>query len=733
MDGTNYFLQPNGGPAVELSYNGAPVTVGEFAQYGAWTPIAAAQTASGYEVAWAIPGADQYQVWLTDNSGAELSIPFVGSGTQVESYEASINDDLNGDGTIGVPTAPTVIESSGSMSLLAAGSNYLLQPNGGAAVELSFNGAPVVAGQFDKFGGHWTPIAAAQTASGYEVAWAIPGADQYQVWLTDNSGAELSIPFVGSGAQVESYEASINDDLNGDGTIGVPTAPTVIESSGSMSLLAAGSNYLLQPNGGAAVELSFNGAPVVAGQFDQFGGHWTPIAAAQTASGYEVAWAIPGADQYQVWLTDSSGNELSIPFVGSGAQVASYEASFNDDLNSDGTIGAPPPPARTVIESSGWMSLLTDGTDYFLQPNGGPAIELSYGGGPVTAGQFGGWTPIAAAQTASGYEVAWKMAGADQYTIWNTDSSGNYVSSAFDTASGSSTQLESYETGFNHDLNGDGMIGVPPPSPPQFVYQGTDSSGAQVYDITNASGLQPFAVRVLTPQRPSTNYQHSFLYDLQVEPGLAQSTYGSGLDELEKLDVEDQYNATIIEPIFPIDSWYADNPNDPTINYETFVADILPQWVDSNFSATGTEKNLLVGLSKSGYGALDLEFKHPSVFSAVAAFDFPGDMSSYDEFGSSSANDYGTQANFQDNYEMNASFIDAHATPFTTQDRILISEGPVFQSQVADFDSLLTSQGVMHTTLNQTNDAHTWSSGWLSGAIAGLYGLEQNLNSGASA
>ena len=88
------------------------------------------------------------------------------------------------------------------------------------------------------------------------------------------------------------------------------------------------------------------------------------------------------------------------------------------------------------------------------------------------------------------------------------------------------------------------------------------------------------------------------------------------------------------------------------------MADILPEWVDNNFSTTGSEKNLLVGFSKSGYGALDLEFKHPSVFSAVAAFDFPGDMSSYDDYGSSSAHDYGTQANFQDNYQMTASFID---------------------------------------------------------------------------
>jgi hypothetical protein len=44
--------------------------------------------------------------------------------------------------------------------------------------------------------------------------------------------------------------------------------------------------------------------------------------------------------------------------------------------------------------------------------------------------------PIGAEQTASGYEVAWMVTGADKFTVWNTDNAGNYVSSAFDVASG---------------------------------------------------------------------------------------------------------------------------------------------------------------------------------------------------------------------------------------------------------------------------------------------------------
>ena len=47
-------------------------------------------------------------------------------------------------------------------------------------------------------------------------------------------------------------------------------------------------------------------------------------------------------------------------------------------------------------------------------------------------------------------------------------------------------------------------------------------------------------------------------------------------------------------------------------------------------------------------------------------------MSSYDQFGSDSANNYGTDANFQANYRLTRSFVDAHKAPFLSNDRIWI-------------------------------------------------------------
>ena len=108
----------------------------------------------------------------------------------------------------------------------------------------------------------------------------------------------------------------------------------------------------------------------MAGQFGQFGGPWTPIGAEQTANGYEVAWKMTGADQYTVWTTDNSGNYLSSAFdvaSGTSAALQSFETSFQQDLNGDGSIGPPPPPPPTVIEGFGSTSLVEGGSNYFLQ------------------------------------------------------------------------------------------------------------------------------------------------------------------------------------------------------------------------------------------------------------------------------------------------------------------------------------------------------------------------------
>ena len=105
------------------------------------------------------------------------------------------------------------------------------------------------------------------------------------------------------------------------------------------------------------------------------------------------------------------------------------------------------------VEANGSTSLTEVGNHFFFYDSSGSGPSLKYGGADYVAGQFGPWAPIGAEQTASGYEVAWKNGSADQYTVWNTDLFGNYLSN-FGLMSGAA--LQSFEPSFHQDLNGDG-------------------------------------------------------------------------------------------------------------------------------------------------------------------------------------------------------------------------------------------------------------------------------------
>ncbi|KWV43951.1 hypothetical protein AS156_24550 [Bradyrhizobium macuxiense] len=149
-----------------------------------------------------------------------------------------------------------------------------------------------------------------------------------------------------------------------------------------------------------------------------------------------------------------------------------------------------------VISAFGSTSLAQIGANYFLEPvGGGPGPELKYGGAAVYEGEFGGFAPIGAQITASGYEVAWKVPGTDQYSVWNTDNNGNYVSDAVGVVSGNSIALESLEPSFHQDLNGDGVIGIPSATHPLTTSPAVASLSQSTLDATTLTVEQLTSLR----------------------------------------------------------------------------------------------------------------------------------------------------------------------------------------------------------------------------------------------
>ena len=376
-----------------------------------------------------------------NGSGAwTYTTPTLSDGAQ--SFTAK---DVNAAGNISAASAALSLTIVTAATVTQVGSNFDISTVTVDPV-LKYGGANVTAGEFPG----WTPIAAVQTATGYDVAWKDSSTSQYGVWTIDNNGNYTGYliggAVSGNSYAFESLEPLFQQDLNGDGVIGVPKK--IIQTDGSTVLTEMANEFYLNSSGGSGPALKYQGADVTAGEF----GGWTPLGAVQTASGYDVAWKNTSTNQYTVWSVDSNGNYTGNPtggaVSGNSNALETLEPVFQQDLNGDGIIGIP----TTISEVA---------NKFNLDESTGSDPLLKYNGAGVTAGEFGSWTPIGAAQTAAGFDVAWKNTGTGQYTIWTTDSSGNYTGNLVGGAvAGNSFAFESAEPVFGKDLNGDGVVGL---------------------------------------------------------------------------------------------------------------------------------------------------------------------------------------------------------------------------------------------------------------------------------
>ena len=412
----------------------------------------------------------------------------------------------------------------------------------------------------------------------------------------------------------------------------------------------------------------------------------------------------------------AAGTTLGLTATGSTISFLLNATPVITVTDSSLTGGAPGIMAFGTGKADNWAggNNAGGGTSYTiggtLSGSSGSVVLNDNGGDPLTLTANGAFTFATPVPTGSPYNVTIASTSAGQTCAVSNGSgtvgSGNVTSVAV-TCSPSSG----------------GSSGL------QVQYQGTDANGVLTYQMTspdNGPGSQ--YLRVLPPSNPAPGVAHNFIYALPVEGGLG-TTFGDGLDTIQSLNLQNQYNLTVIEPTFGIDPWYADNPLASTSQEDTFMANDLQPWVTANLATSGTEQHWLIGFSKSGIGGQTLILRHPDKFTLAASWDFPADMNAYDEYGATNSGaSYGTDANFQANYRLTPAFLAAHAAPFQASNRIWIGGYQFFQQDMTDYAALLTAQGIKHTTEPPTAMDHSWDSGWVPIALAALHADSVNLH-----
>lgn len=413
-------------------------------------------------------------------------------------------------------------------------------------------------------------------------------------------------------------------------------------------------------------------------------------------------------------LTPPSGSTLRESSVHAGTNVFAAIADGNASAGAAGaSIGG-----GTFTTTSAANSILAAFTIGLKAAGSGTSGAAALAGSGTLSAPPAVTVPAAAALSGSGtLAAAETVTGAGSAALDGTGTLAAGEAVAFHAAAA---------------LSGSGTLAATGQDIPQFsaVFSSTDGNGVQTWTVTSAlNGPSTSVLRILPPTAGSGSYAHSFTYMLPVSTG-TDATFGDPLSVMESLGACNAYNTTAVVPSFPIQPWYADNPNSLQQSQESFML-ALAQWMSTSSFASGSEKNYLIGFSKSGIGGQGLQFRRPDVWAATASWDAPFCMTDFDgtdptnggTVGGNSAACYGTSANFKTNYELSAAHLTtwAAAGSLTTETRLWIGGYFSFQADVAAYMTRLTSAGILFNGARNTLDSsHAWHNGWVSDALAAI-------------
>ena len=242
------------------------------------------------------------------------------------------------------------------------------------------------------------------------------------------------------------------------------------------------------------------------------------------------------------------------------------------------------------------------------------------------------------------------------------------------------------------------------------------ASDPVIHELHSPRQASATSVRVLLPDIVPNDGEPRLrvIYVLPVEAGDG-TRWGDALAEVEKHDLHNKHHVACVFPTFSDLPWYADHPENPQLQQEAYLLqDVLPL-VEKNHSVrSDREGRLLVGFSKSGWGAWSLLLRHADVFHRAAVFDAPMMMDAPGKYGSGPI--FGTVENFQ-KYQI-TSLLQHRASELQNQPArlMLIGQGN-FRSEHTMIKSHLESLKIPITWTEGSVREHSWHSGWVSDAF----------------
>jgi hypothetical protein len=430
----NYAIKLGAAAPIQVSIQGR-TTSANYPGTG-WSAIAAAETATGYDLYFKNTNGS-YGAWNLDSNGVYTAGKFL-SIIELLKAETNLNTDLDGDGTNGLTFAP--IRTIGTVALGNWQQGYALKVGSGNPIPITYAGINASA---NNPGAGWSAIAAAVSATGYDLYFKNTSGS-YAAWNLDSNGVYTAGKFLPI-VELLKAEMNLNTDFDGDGTNGLTFTPT--RTIGSVALGNWQQGYALKVGSGNPIPITYAGLNASG---TSPGAGWSAIAAAASATGYDLYFKNTSGS-YAAWNLDSNGVYTAGKFL-TIVELLKAEMNLNTDFDGDGTNGLTFTPTRTIgsVALGNWQQ------GYALKVGSGNPIPITYAGLNASGTSPGaGWSAIAAAASATGYDLYFKNTSGS-YAAWNLDSNGVYTAGKFLPI----VELLKAEMNLNSDFDGDGTNGL---------------------------------------------------------------------------------------------------------------------------------------------------------------------------------------------------------------------------------------------------------------------------------
>jgi hypothetical protein len=239
-----------------------------------------------------------------------------------------------------------------------------------------------------------------------------------------------------------------------------------------------------------------------------------------------------------------------------------------------------------------------------------------------------------------------------------------------------------------------------------------DDHGFRCHSVESEFQKGPTEIKVLLPDRVEKDRRYPVVYILPVEAG-SESRFGNGLLEVKKLDLHNKQRLIFVLPTFAHLPWYADHPSDPTIRQETYFLKVVLPFVEKEYPATAEAKGrLLLGFSKSGWGAFSLLLRNPDTFARAAAWDAPLNMEK-PLFGMAAIT--GTPENFE-KYRV-PRLLEQQAEQVRKETRLGLLGYANFQTHHEASHELMVRLKIPHEYRDEKKPKHTWDAGWIEAGV----------------